>query len=103
MSTSQPLSVVFAGFWLMMMQELSVTIRQSGTPESPMVTAYVTPTGEGEQPVQAINLHLTSYMNGRRIQRLLDFDTTEPQKCGSSLLSRLLPAPESGWTTLNMG
>lgn len=48
-----------------------------------MVTAFVTPTGEGEQPVQAINLHLTSYMNGRRIQRLLDFDTTEPQKCES--------------------
>lgn len=62
-------------------QELSVTIRRSGTPDSPMVTAFVTPTGEGEQPVQAINLHLTSYMNGQRIHRLLDFETTQPQNC----------------------
>lgn len=46
-----------------------------------MVTAYVTPTGEGEQPVQAFNLSLTSYINGHRISRLLDIDTTEPQKC----------------------
>lgn len=62
-----------------------MTIRRSGTPDSPMVIAFVTPTGEGEQPVQAINLHLTSYMNGQRIHRLLDFETTEPQKCESIL------------------
>ena len=47
--------------------------------------AYVTPTSpDGEkQPITAYTMSLTSYINGRKIRRLLDNDTTDPQECTS--------------------
>lgn len=45
------------------------------------VVAYVTPVGEDQKPVQAIHMSLSSFMNGRRISRLLEFETAEPQTC----------------------
>jgi hypothetical protein len=61
-------------------------IRKSPIPESSSVIAYVTPTspekGKGDQ-VQAFTMSFTSFINGRKIRRLLDNDTTQPQECTS--------------------
>lgn len=58
-----------------------MVLRRTPTPDSKVVTAYVTPTGEGDQPIQAIQMDLTSYINGRRINRLLDNEKPDPQDC----------------------
>ena len=67
-------------------------IRKNPTPESNNVIAYVTPTspekGKGDQ-VQAFTMSFTSYVNGRKIRRLLDNDTTNPQECTLSSPSLL--------------
>lgn len=71
-------------------------IRKNPTPESNNVIAYVTPTspekGKGDQ-VQAFTMSFTSYINGRRIRRLLDNDTTNPQECTLSFPFILHPNP----------
>jgi len=70
-------------------------IRKNPTPESSNVVAYVTPTSADgkEQPVVAYTMQFTSYINGRKIRKLLDTDTTEPQEC--KLISLPPPLPQS--------
>jgi len=73
-------------------QEVSIVIRKNPTPESSNVIAYVTPTSpDGEkQPMVAYTMSFTSFINGRKIRRLLDNDTTDPQECTSLLISILI-------------